>query len=49
MERTADHSTIEIKVSVEHRVPPWTLALIGIILVLANLPNWGDLLLWLIQ
>jgi hypothetical protein len=45
----ADHSTVEIKVSVEHRVPFGTLASIAIILVLANWPSWDDLLSWLIQ
>lgn len=48
MEETRDHSAIEIKISVEHRVPLWTLAPIAIILILANVPSWGDLLLsWL--
>jgi len=49
MERKVEHSTIEIKVSVEHRVPFGTLVLIVIILILANWPDWGDLLSWLVQ
>ena len=47
--RAVDHSTIKIKISVEHRVPFWTLAPIAIMLVLANWPNLFDLLRWLTQ